>query len=313
MLSRNIERVRTAVPLLVVVLLAACVDRTSSPAASNTSLESRDPRVERLHSAMTKVEPFFQRMGKPQPSDWLTAFHEAGQTFDEYIASEPALPTDERRMIYVLPLGRFNAEQKAVIRITAGYLEAFFDLPVTIMDTRPIVAVYPNARYNSLMHVRQLQTGHILNDLLPPLMPPNGAVLIAFTEQDLYPDETMNYVFGQASVEKRVGVWSLYRLKEKAGADLFLHRTLKIAAHETGHMFSMKHCTKYECVMSGTNHLGETDRRPIDACPECMAKVCWFSNIDPGERYKRLADFCRKNGLAKDAAEFEKKAAAVSK
>ena len=41
-----------------------------------------------------------------------------------------------------------------------------------------------------------------------------------------------------------------------------------VIAHETGHMFSMRHCTKYECLMSGTNHLNETDRRPIDACPE---------------------------------------------
>src|SRR3712207_7363776 len=41
---------------------------------------------------------------------------------------------------------------------------------------------------------------------------------------------------------------------------LTLLRTLKIAAHETGHMFSVRHCTKYECVMNGSNHLGETDR-----------------------------------------------------
>ena len=34
--------------------------------------------------------------------------------------------------------------------------------------------------------------------------------------------------------------------------------------HETGHMFSMRHCTKYECLMSGTNHMGETDRRPLE-------------------------------------------------
>lgn len=312
MLSRNIEHVRVAVLLLVVVLLAGCVDRTPSPAASNTSFITPDPRVERLHTATTKVEPFFQPMGQPQPSDWLTAFHEPGQTFDEYIASEPTLPTGARQKIYVLPLGKFGAEQTKVINIAAGYLEAFYGLPITIMNRRPLDAVYPNARYNNLMHVRQVQTGYLLNAVLPPLLPPDGAVLIAFTDQDLYPDETMNYVFGQASLEKRVGVWSLYRLNERAGFDQFLHRTLKIAAHETGHMFSMKHCIEYECVMSGTNHLGETDRRPIDVCPECMGKVCWMSKVEPGERYKRLAEFCHKNGLKKDAAEFKKKAAAVS-
>ena len=139
----------------------------------------------------------------------------------------------------------------------------------------------------------------------------DAAALIAFTSDDLYPNETMNFVFGQASMEDRVGVWSLYRLDDDADYATFLRRTLKIAAHETGHMFSMHHCTKYECVMSGTNYLGETDRRPIDACPECMAKICWLSDTGPAERYARLEAFCRKNGLVKEADEFERKADAV--
>jgi archaemetzincin len=121
----------------------------------------------------------------------------------------------------------------------------------------------------------------------------------------------MNYVFGQASFDARVGIWSLARLKENATYDIFLRRLLKIAAHETGHMFSIKHCTKYECVMSGTNYLGETDSRPIDACPECMAKICWLSDVSPKDRYERLAAYCRKNGLRAEALDFDRKAKAV--
>jgi len=62
--------------------------------------------------------------------------------------------------------------------------------------------------------------------------------------------------------------------------------------------------------MSGTNQLGETDSRPIDACPECMAKICWLSDVNPTTRYERLAAFCRKNGLIK-ADEFARKSLAV--
>src|SRR5690606_25214957 len=112
---------------------------------------------------------------------------------------------------------------------------------------------------------------------------------------DLFPNESMNYVFGQASFDARVGVWSLARLDDNASYDKFLRRTLKIAAHETGHMFSMRHCIKYECLMSGTNHLGETDRRPIDACPECTAKICWLSDISAADRYRKLAEFTKRN------------------
>jgi archaemetzincin len=63
--------------------------------------------------------------------------------------------------------------------------------------------------------------------------------------------------------------------------------------------------------MSGTNQLDETDYHPLDACPECMAKICWFSHVSPAERYKRLAEFCRQNGMKQEAEEFEKKYSAV--
>jgi len=260
---------------------------------------------------MAKVAPFFKPMGKPQPADWLVGHNEPGETFDEYLASEPTVPTLERQTIYVLPLGKFSAAQSKVIDVAAGYLEVFFDLPVKRMPQRAFTAAYPYVRFNDLMHSRQVKTGYILNEVLPPLLPNDAAALIAFTADDLYPDESMNYVFGQASFEKRVGVWSLYRLHDDASEAKFLRRVLKISAHETGHMFSMKHCTKYECVMSGTNHLGETDRRPIDACPECMAKISWLSKVGPAERYERLAIFCRAHGLGDEAKDFEKKAAAV--
>jgi archaemetzincin len=157
-----------------------------------------------------------------------------------------------------------------------------------------------------------VKTGYILNDILKPALPADAAALIAFTADDLYPDESMNYVFGQASLDDRVGVWSLHRLDDNTDQRGFLLRTLKVSAHETGHMFSMRHCTKYECVMSGTNHLSETDSRPIDACSECMAKISWLSDIKPADRYKRLEQFCRRNRLTIEAEEFGAKAKALN-
>jgi archaemetzincin len=265
-----------------------------------------------VRSAMKKVVPFFSPMGKPKAYDWLASHNEPGQTFDEYLSSSPTKPSKDRQKIYILPLGTFNAEQKKAVAAAAGYLAVFFDLPVEQMPARTITVPYPNFRYNEYIHRRQLKTGYFLNDILPKLLPSDAAALIAFTNDDLYPDESMNYVFGQGSFDARVGIWSFSRLKERASYDLFLRRVLKIAAHETGHMFSMKHCTKYECLMSGTNYLGETDSRPIDGCPECMAKICWLSDILPKERYLRLADYCRRIGLNAEATEFDRKAKAVS-
>ncbi|HMT07382.1 MAG TPA: archaemetzincin [Pyrinomonadaceae bacterium] len=268
--------------------------------------------LKELRESIKKVEPFFKGMATPLANDWLASHKEPGQTFEQYLDSEPTKPTKERQKIYVLPLGTFNGQQTKIVEAAADYLGAFYDLEVVEMKGRELRVASSNIRQNTATKARQIKTGYILNDILKPMLPADAAALIAFTTDDLYPDESMSYVFGQASLENRVGVWSLARLDDNADYDKFLRRTLKIAAHETGHMFSMMHCTKYECLMSGTNHLGETDRRPIDACPECMAKIAWISDVMPAERYRKLAAFCRTNGLTNEALEFEKKAAAVA-
>jgi archaemetzincin len=309
-MSTRSRTISFCVALICAALLTACT--VAPKTVANTQIAPKpDASSPQIRIAMLKVAPFFKPMGKPQPADWLVSHNEPGETFDEYLASEPTVPTAERQTIYVLPLGKFSAAQSKVIDLAAGYLEVFFDLPVKRLPQRAFAPTYPHVRFNDLMHSRQVKTGYILNDVLPPILPEDGAALIAFTADDLYPDASMNYVFGQASFEKRVGVWSIFRLDDDASEAQFLRRVLKISAHETGHMFSMKHCTKYECVMSGTNHLGETDRRPIDACPECMGKICWLSKVHPAERFEKLAKFCRDHALTDEAGDFEKKAAAV--
>jgi archaemetzincin len=313
-----------------VLLLTSCTNTAETPASNITAARAAGKERKELRDNINKIEPFFKPMGKPSAYDCLASFNEPGQTFEEYLDANPTKPTKERQKIYVLPLGTFTPKQKQIIDITAGYLAVFYDLPVSTLPARSLpkpareqgrntqrpANASPSAtpaisRRNPYTKVEQIRTGYLMQDVLKPILPTDAAALIAFTNDDLYPDETMSYVFGQASFDDRVGVWSLFRLGEHADIDTFLRRTLKIAAHETGHMFSMRHCIKYECVMSGTNHLGETDSRPIDACPECTAKICWLSDADQAARYDRLAEFCRKNGLTNEANEFTRKAAAV--
>jgi archaemetzincin len=215
--------------------------------------------------------------------------------------------------LYVQPIGKFNAQQSQVIKTTSDYLEAFYGLPVKTLPLKaaPPKLNEPDQRMIDYPQHRQVRSGYYLEKILPPLLPKNGAALIAFTDEDLYPDPTMNYVFGQASLENRVGVWSLFRLDDQANFDTFLRRTMKIAAHETGHMFSFRHCTKYQCVMSGSNHIVETDKWPIDACPECMAKICWMNKEKPLDRYKRLVAFAKKYKMSEAERDFLAKSKAV--
>jgi archaemetzincin len=256
-------------------------------------------------------------MGEPQDYDWLASFKEPGQTFEEYLSENPTLPTAERKKIYIQPAGKFSETQRKVLSLTADYMKAFYSLPVELKPELKLENVpLEMERKNPIEGHRQIRTHHFLVDLLPTLLPDDAAAFICFTNVDLYPDENWNFVFGQASLEKRVGVWSLYRFgnPDKSAEDFnkFLARTLKIAMHETGHMFTMRHCAKYECLMSGTNHLDETDRRPLDVCPECMAKIAWAMNYEPSERYQNLATFWEKQNWMEEKELFLKKAGAIT-
>ena len=83
-----------------------------------------------------------------------------------------------------------------------------------------------------------------------------------------------------------------------------LARALKLALHETGHMFGLKHCTAYRCGMNGTNNLAETDRAPMAFCPECERKLWWALGLDIERRYAALIAFAKARGLAEQALFF---------
>jgi len=301
---------------LISIFSVSCVGKNELSDNLQVTENSEQKRIfvsPEYQSLIQKLEPFFEPMNPPEPDEWLATFKENGQTFEQYINQNPTLPTEKRQTLYIQPLGKFDAKQLRVINQTAEFLGLFYDLPVKTLPVKKFdkPLSMKNTRNNPYSRQEQIRTGYILDEILKPILPDDAAALIAFTNEDLYPDKNFNYVFGQATLENRVGVWSLYRLQEGTSDNIFLLRTLKIAAHETGHMFSIHHCAKYECLMSGTNHLGETDSRPVDACPECTTKIVWMRKQNPPERFKKLSAFFNREGFGALGENFSKKAEAV--
>lgn len=282
-----------------------------SAQAQKLAAEIGKPELIPLIEAMEAVRPLNKPMGTPQLFDWLSEHEEKGQTFAEYLNSRPTLPDANRKIIYVQPLGNFTEGQRKIVALTADYLARFFNLPVKLNEPLPLSLVPKSARRASPFEKGQEQilTGFVLKDLLLPRLPADAAAMIALTAQDLWPGKGWNYLFGQALLHEHVGVWSMHMFgnpdTEYGDFELCLSRTLKIASHETGHMFSMAHCTKYECNLSGTNHIGETDSRQLDVCPECMAKICWGMKYDPLQRYEKLLAFCRAQKLTNEIKYFQ--------
>jgi archaemetzincin len=270
---------------------------------------------ESLPAPFASLLPLHTKLGPPQPHDWLAEHQEPGQSYAEYLRGQPVRVDKQRRVIYVQPLGEFDAAQRKVLDRTAEFLGIYFQLPVKVRDGLSLDVIPAEARReHPTWHVEQILSSYVLEKVLPPRLPADACAYIALTTSDLWPGEGWNFVFGQASLSDRVGVWSIARNGDPHGADAefrtCLLRTLKTASHETGHMFSMRHCTLYECNMCGANHRDEADRRPLWLCPHCLAKLCHATGADPIQRFKDLAAFSKREGL-KAEEEFYAKSLAV--
>lgn len=260
------------------------------------------PEIERLRSLSQKIRPLHVRLRKPGPDDWLAKHTELGQTFNQYLIDHREPLLEKYAKMYVQPLGEFTPTQRRLLDQTADFLHRFFDFPVTVQSDVPLDGAPASARrFLESRQAEQILTSYLLNDVLKPRRPDDAVAVLGLTATDLWPAPGWNYVFGQASLSERVGVWSMSRYgnpdEGAAAYTLCLRRTLATATHETGHMFGIPHCIAFECCMNGSNHLDESDSRPLEFCPECQPKIWWACRVDPIVRYERLIEFGEKHQL----------------
>ena len=267
-----------------------------------------------LPATFAKLLPLHTKLEKPRPGEWLAKHLEWGQNYQQYISSHPIRADRQQRTIYVQPLGDFTEAEKKIVDQTAEFLGVYFQLPVKTRERLPLDLIPQTARRKRDGNAEQILSTYVLNNVLKPRLPKDAVALIAFTAAALWPGEGWNFVFGQASLGDRVGVWSIHRFGNPADGDAAFHlclmRTMKTASHEMGHMFSMPHCTFFKCNMCGSNHLPETDSHPVELCPICLAKLCHATGADPARRFERLATFYRAHGF-KAEQEFCEKSHAV--
>ena len=267
----------------------------------------------KLPAQYAKLVPLHEPLPSSQPGDWLAAHREPGQTLAEYRRTRYVKATSGRRTIYIQTLGEMTEKQEEIIGVTKEYLEIYFGLPVKVLPPIAVTNFPDNAqRTHPSWGNHQLLTSYILEKVLQPRLPKDACAMIAFTAHDLYPGEGWNFVFGHATYQARVGVWSIHRNGDPAESEaayaLCLKRTLRLATHEILHMFSMLHCTQYRCNLNGVNHLQEADAAPLWVCPECLGKLKLATNVDLKKRFDALILFHEKQGLTEEAKFYEESA-----
>lgn len=242
----------------------------------------------------------FSAISPPGRNDWLTWHAEQGQTYEEYCDSKPNKPDPTRKILYLLPIGEFDDETSPDFKTLGAYASSFFQMEVKVLPAHFPHELEFEPRKNPRSGQRQLLTRGITK-FLSTQLPADGYCLLGLTMADLYPAPSWNFVFGEASLAERVGIFSLVRYdpafwgdeRGKNFRDVILQRACKVLTHETSHMFGMQHCIYFVCVVNGANHMDETDGHPQHLCPLWLRKMHYATGFDAVKRYRDLAAFYR--------------------
>ena len=123
---------------------------------------------------------------------------------------------------------------------------------------------------------RQYHSTHILAMILEHASP-GDSKLLGVTSWDLF-IPVLTFVFGQAQLNNRAGVFSTFRLQNefygmRSSAKLLHERTVKEALHELGHTFGLRHCGDYPCIMNSSTYVEDIDLKPGDFCVHCATHL----------------------------------------
>jgi archaemetzincin len=261
----------------------------------------------------------FEPIPVPRRNDWLAHHPEPGQTFDEYVHSDPNWPDKKRNVIYLQPLGDFPKDRSPSLERLQECATAFFGMKVKTLPPVDITKAGVTSRRNPNTGKRQILTGDV-RDLVKKTLPGDAFCLLAITMDDLYPDPSWNFVFGEASLRERVGVYSFARYdplfygqqRKQDYQKLILWRSCSVLVHETGHMFGLLHCIHFRCILNGSNHLGESDSRALYLCPVCLRKLQYAVGFDVVARYRDLLGYYRRVGFEDEAVWIERRLAHIT-
>lgn len=302
------------VVLVVSVVVGHIVPREESKSFHPPTRQARVEAIGSTEGLPKRLQPIFvpaksfKPIPEPEGGDWLAEHAEEGQTYAEFIESKPNRPTGSRKKIYLLPIGEFDTEGSPRVDDLRDLAGAYFGLEVAVLPEHSLEGLTITKRVNAISGRRQYLTKDLLG-MLGRKLPKDAYCLLGVTMEDLYPDESWNFVFGQATLRRRVGIYSFARNDPrfrdedaKPGERVaMLRSSAHTLVHETAHMFGMRHCLFFSCVVNGSNSLEEASGQPLHLCPVCLRKLYASTGQDPIARYRAVRATYRRLGLQPEA------------
>jgi archaemetzincin len=165
--------------------------------------------------------------------------------------------------LHILPL-RF-ADKNLLISLMF-VLESSFKIPVVISSN----SFSLDGGMDLLRE--QYNSTWILTELLKS-EPEESCRILGVTSVDLF-IPVLTYVFGEAQLDGKAAVVSIYRLRDELyglpkNPEKLKTRLGKEAVHELGHTFGLVHCQDPGCVMYTSTYAEEIDFKSKEFCSSC--------------------------------------------
>ena len=152
-----------------------------------------------LKKILRTAENFHKPIYALENDDWVLSQKEYGQTFNNFLKDSYNLIDKERNIIYINPLQEMPLEFLDNISL---YCQSFFySMQIKLIKIVSLETLNVKSRINKDTGKKQYHTGQI-NSNMVKYVPKDAHCLISILLDDLYPEESWNYVFGEALYEK---------------------------------------------------------------------------------------------------------------
>ncbi|MCE1198595.1 MAG: archaemetzincin family Zn-dependent metalloprotease [Marinilabiliales bacterium] len=164
----------------------------------------------------------------------------------------------------------FGFFEKSLLEKISADVERAFELPIWTREGHLDLSHYydPN---------RRQYDGYALLKKVDADFGQAGEKTLGIFNVDLF-IPILTFIFGQAYLNGRAGIASIYRLRnEKYGIfkdeNILIQRFKKEVIHELGHTFGLIHCIDPECVMRSSTYVEDIDQKSQHLCKKCREKL----------------------------------------
>lgn len=164
----------------------------------------------------------------------------------------------------------FGSFEKDLLEMIVQDVEHEFLLPVRTREGHLDLSEFYNSsrrQYNGFNLLKEVDT-KFAEDTMKTL---------GLFDVDLF-IPILTYIFGQAYLNGKAGIASVYRLRNerygmKRDEKLLVDRFRKEVIHELGHAFGLIHCHDQTCVMRSSTYVEDIDQKSHHLCHKCSAQI----------------------------------------